>query len=92
MGGPLARVRAAFAAGRARSVGELAAAAGLPRDVVAAALEHLLATGQLQADALRSGCPPESCQACALARRGCPAAGPGRGRLLTLRRTPEAVC
>jgi hypothetical protein len=71
-----------LADGRARSVRDLAAVTGLRRDIVEAALDHLVATGRLQSAALQSGCPADACQTCAV-RRGCPAAGPGRGRLLT---------
>ncbi len=84
--GPLAAVRSAFARG-VRTVPEIAASTGLNPDVVAAAVDHLVASGRLQAQPLASGCPADACGGCALLAAGC--GGPvttraGRGRTLTL--------
>jgi hypothetical protein len=85
MSGPLTLVREAFAADqRVRSVGDIVATTGLNRDVVDAALEHLLFTGELQATALASGCPADACDTCAVSSH-CPGTIPSRGRSLSLR-------
>ncbi|MDR0959335.1 MAG: FeoC-like transcriptional regulator [Propionibacteriaceae bacterium] len=70
----------------ARSVEALAERTGLSRDVVSAALDHLVATGRLTAETLASGCPSGACGSCAIAgsRGGCPVAQPGRGRVISL--------
>jgi hypothetical protein len=79
--GPLTLVRDAFASDqRVRTVQDLVERTGLNRDVVDAALEHLLFTGDLQATALAAGCPAEACDTCAVAGHGCPAQGVGRAR------------
>jgi hypothetical protein len=51
--------------------------------VVAAVLDHLVATGELRAEALVSGCHATGCAACPVAR-SCPGVAPGRTRALTL--------
>ncbi|MDR1448758.1 MAG: hypothetical protein LBI84_00880 [Propionibacteriaceae bacterium] len=90
MAGPLALVREAFAPdNKVHSVGDIAGRTGLRPDVVEAALEHLLFTGELQARALSSSCPAGRCGSCALSERSCPAKERGRGRSLTLRRTAD---
>jgi hypothetical protein len=84
MAGPLSQIAAAFADPACRSVADLERATGLPRDVLDAALDHLVRTGQLRAETLASGCPEDACGSCAI-RQGCsarPAAA--RTRSLTL--------
>ncbi|MDR1264717.1 MAG: FeoC-like transcriptional regulator [Propionibacteriaceae bacterium] len=81
--GPLVRVRAACASRQCRSTADIARRTGLPADVVAAVLDHLVATGELRAEALVSGCPATGCAACPVAR-SCPGVAPGRTRALTL--------
>lgn len=88
MAGPLSLVRSAFAAADCRSVSDLERVTGLPRDVLDAALEHLLFTGDLVAEALASGCPADACGTCAV-RHGCAGrpSTPARARSLTLARS-----
>jgi hypothetical protein len=47
------------------TVADIAARTGLDRDVVALALERLVATGRLTAQPLQAGCPPAGCGGCA---------------------------
>jgi hypothetical protein len=56
---------------------------GLRRDVVDAAIEHLLRMGRLDARELTTGCPDGGCGSCASGsgtRPGCGAAGPSARR------------
>lgn len=85
MSSPLRSVLAAMDGG-ARSRAELVRATGLRTDVVAAALDHLVRTGHLEATAIGSGCPSSGCGSCAL-RAGCGAPGIVQ---LTRRREPRA--
>jgi hypothetical protein len=62
-GGPLRAVLAALGAGAA-DLGEVAARTGLDRDVVAAAVAHLVRTGHLRTEQLASGCPASGCRTC----------------------------
>jgi len=83
-GGPLAQILLAFTdTPPCRSVREICHRTGLPRDLVDAALDHLVRTGRLKAESLASGCPEGACGGCA-ARHGCPVATLGRARSLTL--------
>jgi hypothetical protein len=60
--------------GGARSRAELVRRTGLRADVVAAALDHLVRTGHLEASAIGSGCPTGGCGSCAV-RVGCASLG-----------------
>jgi len=77
MTGPLTAVRFALA-GQARSTVEIARHTGLPGDLVAAVVDHLIRNGELAAEPLASGCTGQACGACALSAHGC-AAVPARG-------------
>lgn len=79
---PLRAVLAALADG-APSRHALAESTGLPRDVVDAALEHLVRMGRVEARELAVGCPDGGCGSCASGQGdapGCGAAGPSRAR------------
>ncbi len=54
-----------------RSPEDVARRTGIRRDLVEAAIDHLVETGKLVAEPLASGCPPDVCGGCALATRGC---------------------
>lgn len=83
MSGPLSAVLSAFAAG-ARSIDEVARRTGLSRQVVDAAVEHLVRTGAIEARELAIGCPDSGCGSCASGRAdgspGCGAPGPSTTR------------
>lgn len=68
--GPLTLVRRALAGGSVHDRRDLARVTGLPVDVVAAALEHLVQVGVVRAEPLAAGCPSTGCG-------GCPASTPG---------------
>lgn len=79
---PLRSVLTAFEDG-ARSRTDVCTSTGLRRDVVDAAIEHLLRTGRLDAEALTVGCPGGgggSCASGAGGAPGCGASGPSAGR------------
>jgi hypothetical protein len=79
---PLRSVLTAFQDG-ARSRAEVAATTGLRRDVVDAAIEHLLRMGRLDAKELAVGCPDGGCGTCASGvgeAPGCGAPGPSDRR------------
>ncbi len=80
---PLRSVLAAFRAG-ATSRHDVSRRTGLAPDLVDAAIEHLVATGRLQAKELASGCPGGGCGSCASGAPdgapGCGAPGPSAGR------------
>ena len=79
---PLRSVLTAFEDG-ARSRTDVCAATGLRRDVVDAAIEHLLRMGRLGAQELTVGCPDGGCGSCASGSGdapGCGAAGPSARR------------
>lgn len=79
---PLRSVLAAFEDG-ARSRTDVAASTGLRRDVVDAAIEHLLRMGRLDAKELAVGCPDGGCGSCASGHGdapGCGASGPSARR------------
>lgn len=81
-GSPLRSVLAAFEDG-ARSRTDVAASTGLRRDVVDAAIEHLLRMGRLDAKELAVGCPDGGCGSCASGHGdapGCGASGPSARR------------
>lgn len=82
-GGPLVAVLAAFEAG-CRSLDEVGRRAGLSRDVVDAAVEHLVRLGRVEAKELAIGCPSGGCGTCASGTAegaaGCGAAGPSPAR------------
>ncbi len=61
--GPLRAVLAAFGAG-ARSLAEVCERTGLERDVVSAAVAHLIRAGHLRAEQLSTGCPDGGCGSC----------------------------
>ena len=81
--GPVSRVLAALDDG-APSLAEVSARTGLPRDVVDAAVDHLVRLGRLEARTLAIGCPDSGCGSCASGRvdgsPGCGAAEAGRRR------------
>lgn len=64
MRGPLTAVLDAFAAG-VHSVDEVVRHTGLSRDVVDAAVGHLVRAGRLEARELAIGCPTGGCGSCA---------------------------
>ncbi len=81
-GGPLRAVLAAFEAG-ATSTADVAERTGLTRDVVEAAIDHLVRMGRLSAQELSSGCPSGGCGGCASGEGdspGCGSAGPSAAR------------
>ncbi len=81
--GPVSAVLAAFESGSG-SLDDVTRRTGLGRDVVDAAVAHLVRVGRLDAKELAVGCPPSGCGACASGRddgsAGCGAEGPGAGR------------
>lgn len=81
--GPLTGVLAAFESG-ARSLDEVAARTALTRDVVDAAVDHLVRMGRIEARELAIGCPTGGCGSCAsgsvAGTPGCGAPGPSRMR------------
>lgn len=72
MTAPLRSVLDAMAAGAATRA-QVAGATGLPRDVVDAALDHLVRAGRLAPLPLTSSCPARGCSACPVARACTPA-------------------
>jgi hypothetical protein len=81
-GSPLRSVLSAFEGG-ARSRTEVCHRTGLRRDVVDAAIEHLLRMGRLDARELTVGCPDGGCGSCASGHGdtpGCGAGGPSSHR------------
>jgi hypothetical protein len=79
---PLRSVLAAFEDG-ARSRTDVCTTTGLRRDVVDAAIEHLLRMGRLDAQQLTVGCPDGGCGSCASGHGdapGCGAGGPSARR------------
>lgn len=81
-GGPLRAVLAALERG-APSLDEVAAATGLARDVVSAAVTHLVRLGRLSSEELAVGCPTGGCGTCPSGsdgRPGCGAAAPSPQR------------
>lgn len=88
MSRPLTAVLDSIAAG-SHSLQEIADHTGLSRDVVTAAVDHLVRLGRLQASSLAVGCPPAGCGGCASGSgEGTPGCGSGapspsrRGRTL----------
>jgi hypothetical protein len=82
MTSPLRSVLTAFQDG-ARSRTDVCTHTGLQRDVVDAAIEHLLRMGRLDARELTSGCPSGGCGSCASGAGeapGCGAPGPSATR------------
>lgn len=73
--GPLRSVAAAFDAG-VTTRQAVAERTGLTRDVVDAAVDHLLRVGSLTTTALTAGCPQEGCGGCPIVNGSC-AAAPG---------------
>jgi hypothetical protein len=81
-GTPLRSVLTAFEDG-ALSRAEVCDRTGLRRDVVDAAIEHLLRLGRLDARELAVGCPDGGCGTCASGHGdspGCGASGPSARR------------
>jgi hypothetical protein len=79
---PLRSVLTAFESG-ARSRGEVCDRTGLRRDIVDAAIGHLLRMGRLDAHELAVGCPDGGCGSCASGAGdapGCGAPGPSTRR------------
>jgi hypothetical protein len=75
-------VLTAFESG-AHSRGDVCDRTGLRRDVVDAAIEHLLRMGRLDAHELAVGCPDGGCGSCASGAGdapACGASGPSAGR------------
>lgn len=62
-GGPLRAVLTALDGG-AGDLGEVAARTGLDRELVTAAVAHLIRSGYLQAEQLGTGCPATGCSGC----------------------------
>lgn len=83
MTGPLTAVLDAFAAG-VHSVDEVVRHTGLSRDVVDAAIAHLVRSGRLEAKQLSVGCPDGGCGSCASGlvdgSAGCGSAAPSERR------------
>lgn len=69
--GPLRAVLAAFENGAA-SLDDVSATTGLRRDVVDAAVAHLVRIGRLTSESLAGGCPSGGCG-------GCPSGGSSAG-------------
>jgi hypothetical protein len=79
---PLRAVLDAFAAG-ATSLTDVARRTGLDRDVVDAAVDHLVRMGRLSAGTLSTGCPDGGCGSCASGEDGeaaCGSTGPSAAR------------
>ncbi len=79
---PLRAVLDAFTTG-ARSRHDVVTSTGLSRDVVDAAVEHLVRSGRLTATELSVGCPDGGCGSCASGHGdapGCGAAGASASR------------
>ena len=79
---PLTSVLPAFEAG-CGTLDEVARSTSLDRDVVGAAVEHLVRIGRLRAGVLSVGCPDGGCGTCATAvgdAPGCGSAGPSATR------------
>lgn len=66
MTGPLRAVLAAVDSG-ASTVIEVSRQTGLDRDLVAAAIAHLIRIGRVSTTQLVTGCPATGCGGCALA-------------------------
>ena len=64
MSGPLTSVLESFRAG-VHSIDEVVQRTGLRRDVVDAAIGHLVRAGRLEARELAIGCPTGGCGSCA---------------------------
>ena len=81
--GPLTAVLAAFEDGAA-TLAEVGERTGLPRDVVAGTVDHLVRLGRLDARNLAIGCPGGGCGSCASGTPegapGCGASGPSASR------------
>lgn len=82
-GGPLRAVLTAFE-GDVHSLDDIARRTGLSRDVVSAAVDHLVRAGRIEARTLAVGCPDGGCGSCAsgtsAGEPGCGAPEPGRSR------------
>jgi hypothetical protein len=79
---PLTAVMQAFEAG-CGTLDEVARSASLDRDVVDAAVEHLVRLGRLNAGVLAVGCPDGGCGTCATGvgdAPGCGSPGPSATR------------
>lgn len=72
--GPLSQVLAALEGG-VGTLDEVTRTTGLGRDVVDAAVAHLVRIGRLDARELTSGCPSGGCGTCAAAVEGAPGCG-----------------
>lgn len=98
-GGPLRLVLGALEGG-AGSLAEVSARTGLERQLVEAAVHHLVRLGHLEATELSMGCPPAGCGGCASAEpggtAGCGASAPSAARrgptlvALSVRRSSSA--
>jgi hypothetical protein len=71
---PLRSVLTAFTDG-ARSRTDVCARTGLHRDVVDAAIDHLVRIGRLAAEKLAVGCPDGGCGSCASGHGDAPGCG-----------------
>lgn len=79
---PLRGVLDALESG-ASSVDDVAEQTMLPRDVVSAAIDHLVRLGRLSVETMAFGCPGGGCGSCASSSAGtpgCGAVGPSTGR------------
>jgi hypothetical protein len=85
--GPLAAVLAELRAG-APTLDDVARRTGLDRDVVGAAVDHLVRLGRVSADTLSSACPDGGCGGCpatsSCASHGAPAPAGRRPVLVAL--------
>ena len=84
--GPLRLVLDAFRAG-CSTESQIAAATSLSDEMVRAAIDHLVRTGDVTAKSLAMGCPSGGCGSCAsgdtsgaVSQPGCGAAGPSTSR------------
>jgi hypothetical protein len=80
--GPLRAVLTAFDEG-ASSLDDVSRRTGLPRELVDAAVDHLVRMGRIQSKELTIGCPDGGCGSCASGSggsAGCGADGPSATR------------
>jgi hypothetical protein len=80
--GPLRAVLSAFEDG-ASTLPDVARVTGLSRELVDAAVDHLVRMGRIDASELTIGCPDGGCGSCAsgsAGSAGCGAAGPSATR------------
>jgi hypothetical protein len=80
---PLRSVLSAFEGG-ASTLDDVRRRTGLDREVVEAAVDHLVRMGRISATSIASGCPDGGCGSCASGSQdgapGCGSAGPSAAR------------